>query len=150
MYTHSLIHTHTNTPSFAEDSIDLGMVKTSMSAVLLMDTQNALTGIFDQICGEDEAIREKGIEYVSTSLVQMRHKLFIPHPENEKFLVEMVKKVSSTLLVHVHSLWNGLVKISVYAGSHGICEGDDLYQIISLAKSLTAHVVKYSTVGIPL
>lgn len=58
-----------------------------------MNTQNAIAGIFDQICGEDEAIREKGIEYVSTSLVQMRHKLFIPHPENEKFLVEMIKKV---------------------------------------------------------
>ena len=64
-----------------------------MSAVLLMDTQSAIAGIFDQICGEDEAIREKGLEYVSTSLVQMRHKLFIPHPENEKFLVEMIKKV---------------------------------------------------------
>ena len=64
-----------------------------MAAVLLMDTQSAIAGIFDQICGEDEAIREKGMEYVSTSLVQMRHKLFIPHPENEKFLVEMIKKV---------------------------------------------------------
>lgn len=62
--------------------------------MLLMNTQSALTGIFDQICGEDEAIREKGIEYVSSSLVQMRHKLFIPHPENEKFLVDLIKKVS--------------------------------------------------------
>ena len=64
-----------------------------MSAVLLMDAQSAIAGIFDQICGEDEVIREKALEYVSTSLVQMRHKLFIPHPENEKFLVEMIKKV---------------------------------------------------------
>ena len=63
-----------------------------------MDTQSALAGIFDQICGEDEAIREKGIDYVSTSLVQMRHKLFIPHPENEKFLIEMIKKVSTMIL----------------------------------------------------
>lgn len=68
-----------------------------MSAVLLMNTQSAIAGIFDQICGEDEAIREKGIEYVSTSLVQMRHKLFIPHPENEKFLVEMIKKVKKSV-----------------------------------------------------
>ena len=73
--------------------MDLGLVKTSMSAVLLMDAQSTITGIFDQICGDDESIREKGIEYVSTSLVQMRHKLFIPHPENEKFLVTMIKKV---------------------------------------------------------
>ena len=78
---------------YTEDSVDLGLVKTSMASVLLMDTQSAIAGIFDQICGEDEAVREKGIEYVSTSLVQMRHKLFIPHPENEKFLVEMIKKV---------------------------------------------------------
>ena len=66
-----------------------------MSSVLLMDAQSAMAGIFDQICGEDESIREKGLEYISTSLVQMRHKLFIPHPENEKFLVEMIKKVNN-------------------------------------------------------
>ena len=75
--------------------MDLGLVKTSMSSVLLMDAQSAMAGIFDQICGEDESIREKGLEYISTSLVQMRHKLFIPHPENEKFLVEMIKKVNT-------------------------------------------------------
>ena len=63
-----------------------------------MDAQSAMAGIFDQICGEDESIREKGLEYISTSLVQMRHKLFIPHPENEKFLVEMIKKVNNKLL----------------------------------------------------
>ena len=77
--------------------MDLGLVKTSMSSVLLMDAQSAMAGIFDQICGEDESIREKGLEYISTSLVQMRHKLFIPHPENEKFLVEMIKKVNTVL-----------------------------------------------------
>ena len=69
-----------------------------MSSVLLMDAQSAMAGIFDQICGEDESIREKGLEYISTSLVQMRHKLFIPHPENEKFLVEMIKKVNTVVL----------------------------------------------------
>ena len=69
-----------------------------MSSVLLMDAQSAMAGIFDQICGEDESIREKGLEYISTSLVQMRHKLFIPHPENEKFLVKMIKKVNNKLL----------------------------------------------------
>ena len=41
-----------------------------------------------------EAVREKGIEYVSVSLMDMRHKLFIPSVENEQFLVELVKKVS--------------------------------------------------------
>ena len=91
-----VIHGHTRTLS--EDSVDLGLVKTSMSSVLLMDAQSAMAGIFDQICGEDESIREKGLEYISTSLVQMRHKLFIPHPENEKFLVEMIKKVNTVVL----------------------------------------------------
>ena len=90
-----VIHAHTHT--LTEDSVDLGLVKTSMSSVLLMDAQSAMAGIFDQICGEDESIREKGLEYISTSLVQMRHKLFIPHPENEKFLVEMIKKVNTVL-----------------------------------------------------
>ena len=39
-------------------------------------------------------MREKGIEYVSVSLMDMRHKLFIPSLENEQCLVELVKKVS--------------------------------------------------------
>ena len=82
-----------------------------------MDTQSALAGIFDQICGEDEAIREKGMEYVSTSLVQMRHKLFIPHPENEKFLVEMIKKVNAPFVHVANSAFKGWV-----------CEADDHYQ----------------------
>ena len=38
-------------------------------------------------------MREKAIEYVSTSLMSMRHILFIPHPENEKHIVAHVKKV---------------------------------------------------------
>ena len=44
--------------------------------------------------GGSDAVREKGIEYVSVSLMDMRHKLFIPSVENEQFLVELVKKVS--------------------------------------------------------
>ena len=40
-------------------------------------------------------MREKAIEYVSTSLMSMRHILFIPHPDNEKHLVAHVKKVGS-------------------------------------------------------
>ena len=47
-----------------------------------------------QVAGEDEGVREKAIEYVSTSLISMRHILFIPHPENEKHLLSHVKEVS--------------------------------------------------------
>ena len=53
----------------------------------------ALQGMFDQIMGGDEAVREKGIDYLRTSLMDMRHKLFIPSKENEVFLVEQIKKV---------------------------------------------------------
>ena len=42
----------------------------------------------------------KGIEYVSVSLMDMRHKLFIPSLENEQCLVELVKKVSFACQVH--------------------------------------------------
>lgn len=84
--------------SLTEDVTDLGIVKTSMAVVLQMDTQNAIAGIFSQIVTEDEGgremnIREKGIEYISTSLMSMRHKLFLNNPENEKFLLEQIKKV---------------------------------------------------------
>ena len=48
-----------------------------------------------QVAGEDEGVREKAIEYVSTSLMSMRHILFIPHPDNEKHLVAHIKKVGS-------------------------------------------------------
>lgn len=54
----------------------------------------ALSGIFDQIMGGDESVREKAIAYVSVSLMDMRHKLFIPNEDNEKFLVECIKKVN--------------------------------------------------------
>ena len=63
--------------------------------MLQVDTQHALSGIFGQIMGEDEGVREKGIGYVCNSLPSMRHKLFIPHPENEKFLLELIRKVRS-------------------------------------------------------
>ncbi len=43
--------------------------------------------------GEDDAVREKAISYVGVSLMAMKHKLFIPHEENEKFLVQCIKKV---------------------------------------------------------
>ena len=43
--------------------------------------------------GDDDSVREKAMEYVSVSLMDMRHKLFIPHEENEKFLVELIRKV---------------------------------------------------------
>lgn len=87
-----------NPLSLTEDVTDLGIVKTSMAVVLQMDTQNAIAGIFSQIVTEDEGgremnIREKGIEYISTSLMSMRHKLFLNNPENEKFLLEQIKKV---------------------------------------------------------
>ena len=61
--------------------------------------QGALAGIFCQITGDDEGVREKGMEYVSTSLMSMRHRLFIPHQENEKFLLEQIKKVIQHLVL---------------------------------------------------
>jgi len=81
-----------------EDATDLGIVKSSMAVVLQMDTKSALAGIFSQIMTEEDgvrevSIREKGIEYVSKSLMSMRHKLFLTNPENEKFLLEQIKKV---------------------------------------------------------
>ena len=53
----------------------------------------------NQVGGEDEGVREQAIEYVSSSLMSMRHILFIPHPENEKHLVGHVKKVCCLLRV---------------------------------------------------
>ena len=53
----------------------------------------SLVGIFDQIMGDDDSVREKAMDYVNVSLMDMRHKLFIPHEENEKFLVELIRKV---------------------------------------------------------
>ena len=53
--------------------------------------------VVPQVAEEDEGVREKAIEYVSTSLMSMRHILFIPlipHPDNEKRLLTDVKKVS--------------------------------------------------------
>lgn len=77
----------------------MGFVKTSMATVLQMNTKLALTGIFDQITGEDETIRERGLEYISGPLMNMRHKLFIQHPDNEQYFVELIKKVCSPLFV---------------------------------------------------
>ena len=98
IYTLTLSHPHTVTPSHphTEDPTDLGLVKSSMAVVLQLDTPHALSGIFDQVCAGDEAVREKAIEYISTSLMSMRHKLFISHPENEKCLLELIKKVEHT------------------------------------------------------
>ncbi len=80
-----------------------------MVSVLQVDTQAALAGIFGQIMGDDEGVREKGIDYVCISLPSMRHKLFIPHPDNEKFLLGLIQKVSfdSTvqLLPSPHRCW---------------------------------------------
>ena len=62
-------------------------------------------------------MREKGIEYVSVSLMDMRHKLFIPSLEIEQCLVELVKKVSFAPQVHrikfMHFLNTNLHKPSV-------------------------------------
>lgn len=70
---------------------------------------DSLAGIFDQILGEDETIREKAIEYVSVSLMDMRHVLFIPKEDNEKCLLDLIKKVvcSLYLLLYDHSLGVG-------------------------------------------
>lgn len=77
-----------------EDEADLGLVKTSMAAVLQMNTKLALVGLFDQIMSDDETIREKGIQYVCGPLMDMRQKLFVKQPDNEKTLLELIKKVS--------------------------------------------------------
>ncbi len=62
---------------------------------ILHHSLEALVGIFDQIMGEDDGVREKAIAYVSVPLMAMKHKIFIPNPDNEKFLVECIKKVST-------------------------------------------------------
>uniref|UniRef100_A0A1X7SWQ5 Apoptosis inhibitor 5 n=1 Tax=Amphimedon queenslandica TaxID=400682 RepID=A0A1X7SWQ5_AMPQE len=77
----------------SDDPADVILVKSAMSTILIHDTPSALIGIFDQILGEDETLREKAIEYVSVPLMDMRHVLFIPKEENEKCLLELVKKV---------------------------------------------------------
>ena len=43
--------------------------------------------------GEDEGVREKAMDYLSSSLMSMRHKLFLTNQDNEKFLMEQVRKV---------------------------------------------------------
>ena len=53
----------------------------------------SLSPSLPQVAGEDEGVREKAIEYVSSSLLSMRHHLFIAHPDNEKHLMGLVKKV---------------------------------------------------------
>ena len=65
-------------------------MKMSMATVLQLNTKCALIGMFDQIMGEDETIREKGLEYVSGPLM-MNRKLF--NPEVEEFLFKQIKKV---------------------------------------------------------
>ena len=76
-----------------------------MAAVLQMNTKLAMVGIFDQIMGEDETIREKGIEYICGPLMSMRHKLFLGHPENEQYLLELIKKVRFTPSVFHHVMY---------------------------------------------
>lgn len=75
----------------SEDSTDLELVKISMATVLQLNTKCALIGLFDQIMGEDETIREKGLAYVSGQLMMMKKKLF--NPEIEEFLFKLIKKV---------------------------------------------------------
>lgn len=79
----------------SEDAVDLDLVKSAMATILQMDTQGGLAGVFSQIAGEEEGVRGKAIEYVSSSLMNMRHKLFLPHVENEKYLLQQIKKVLS-------------------------------------------------------
>ena len=81
----------------SEDAADLAFVKTSMATVLQMNTKLALEGIFDQIMGEDEAIRQKGMEYVCGTLMTMKHKLFHSHLENEECLLLLIKKVAGSI-----------------------------------------------------
>ena len=80
----------------AEDEADLGLVKSSLAAVLQMNTKVALVGLFDQIMSDDESVRDKGIKYVSGPLMDMRQKIFVRQPDNEKCLLQLVKKVGPT------------------------------------------------------
>ncbi len=89
-----------------------------MATVLQMNTKLALEGIFDQIMGEDETIRQKGLEYVCGTLMDMKQKLFDAHPENEEFLFLLIKKVllqylCMTVRVYIHL--QGISWLSVYS-----------------------------------
>ena len=79
------------------------LVKASMATVLQMNTKLALVGIFDQIMGEDETIREKGLKYVTGPLIDMRQKLF-DNLDKEKFLLNLIKKVCFYVCVHLFCL----------------------------------------------
>ena len=68
-------------------------MKSGLATVLQQDTRRALAGVFEQVSGEDEAVREKALEYVCGPLMSLRHKLFLPHPDNEKALLQLIKKV---------------------------------------------------------
>ena len=78
-----------------EDEGDLTLVKFSLSAVLQMNTKLALVGLFDQIMSDDGGIREKGLQYVCGPLMDMGKKLFRNQPDNEKSLLQLIKKVNS-------------------------------------------------------
>ena len=97
----------------AEDSTDLTFVKTSMATVLQMNTKLALEGIFDQIMGEDETIRQKGLEYVCATLMTMKNKLFDSHSENEEVLFNLIKKVCLTpfqcMTIAMYGMWSSEV-----------------------------------------
>ena len=70
-----------------------------------MNTKLALEGIFDQIMGEDETIRQKGLDYVCGTLMNMRQKLFDSHPENEEFLLVLIKKVHKLIKCMADICW---------------------------------------------
>ena len=76
-----------------EETTELEFVKKSMASILEQNTKFSLIGIFDQIMGEDEIIREKGLEYICGPLMAMKHKLFSKNEGLEEVLFELVKKV---------------------------------------------------------
>ena len=90
-----------------EEPAELEFVKMSMATVLKLNTKLALVGIFDQIMGEDENVREKGLEYVCGPLMTMKHELFNQQPEIEKFLFMLVKKVSVDYFNNIISVLSG-------------------------------------------
>ena len=79
--------------------------------------------------GDDDSVREKAMEYVSVSLMDMRHKLFIPHEENEKFLVELIRKVrlyiitcSMLLLLHLMPICTCIIRYSLETTPYPACK----------------------------
>ena len=104
--------------------------------------------VVPQVAGEDEGVREKAIEYVSTSLMSMRHILFIPHPDNEKRLLTHVKKVSFTKSTFYFSI--ALLVICLYSLPPSLSSSLSLFPPFSLPPSPSPSVSVPLSLSVPL